>query len=250
MGYFRVSETPPEDGQVYAYDADTELFVPVDQGAGPHAATHQNGGSDEIDVTGLSGVLADDQKANKIRTTTGPTLLSVGAVADGEFLKRSGSTVIGGTPSGGGGGSGRSFQRLATTSSSWTTSNSTFPSNKQTLVTWTGVIEITSNSSSGWVGVTLVDNGGSGISGASNQMGFIAVAHNKGPGDPAGDASANVEGGGMYARVTSGYTGFLALWGYYYVQTGATAGKLAFIHGGGNSGNFIAGSIAVVEDVP
>lgn len=31
-----------------------------------------------------------------LRTTTGPTLLTVGAVADGEFIKRVGSTVIGG----------------------------------------------------------------------------------------------------------------------------------------------------------
>jgi len=33
-----------------------------------------------------------------IRTTTGPTELSIGAVADGEYLKRSGTAVIGGTP--------------------------------------------------------------------------------------------------------------------------------------------------------
>jgi len=30
-------------------------------GGGPHASSHENGGSDEIDVTGLSGVLADPQ---------------------------------------------------------------------------------------------------------------------------------------------------------------------------------------------
>jgi len=29
--------------------------------AGPHAASHQNGGSDEISVAALSGELADDQ---------------------------------------------------------------------------------------------------------------------------------------------------------------------------------------------
>jgi len=32
-----------------------------------HAASHENGGSDEIDVTGLSGVLADRQDADKIQ---------------------------------------------------------------------------------------------------------------------------------------------------------------------------------------
>lgn len=40
--------------------------------------------------------------AKKIKTTTGPTVLSVGAVADGEFLKRSGSSVIGAAAGGGG----------------------------------------------------------------------------------------------------------------------------------------------------
>lgn len=33
-----------------------------------------------------------------VRETAGPTLLTLGAVADGEFLKRSAATVIGGTP--------------------------------------------------------------------------------------------------------------------------------------------------------
>ncbi|MBW2691000.1 MAG: hypothetical protein JRE57_00020 [Deltaproteobacteria bacterium] len=68
-----------------------------------HAASHQNGGGDEISVAGLSGVLADDQSADTIKTTAGPTALAVGAVADGEYLKRSGSTVVGDTPAGGGG---------------------------------------------------------------------------------------------------------------------------------------------------
>lgn len=89
-----------------------------------HAARHQNAGADEISVVGLSGELADDQppkdhKANhisgggdafastdvleaigkRIQTTTGPTTMLVGAVADGEFLKRSGTALVGDTPS-------------------------------------------------------------------------------------------------------------------------------------------------------
>jgi len=69
-----------------------------------HKTSHQDAGSDEISVAGLSGVLADSQIANKIVETAGPTTLTVGAVADGEYLKRSGATVVGGTPAGGGGG--------------------------------------------------------------------------------------------------------------------------------------------------
>lgn len=38
-----------------------------------------------------------------IKTSTGPTDLTVGAVADGQYLKRSGTTLVGDTPSGGGG---------------------------------------------------------------------------------------------------------------------------------------------------
>jgi|GEM_PF-5547385 len=68
-----------------------------------HASSHENGGGDEISVAGLSGELADDQNADAIRTTDGPTLLAVGAIADGEVLQRSGSTIVGG--SGGGAGS-------------------------------------------------------------------------------------------------------------------------------------------------
>ena len=41
--------------------------------------------------------------ARGLRETSGPTELVVGAIADGEYLRRSGSSVIGGTPSGGGG---------------------------------------------------------------------------------------------------------------------------------------------------
>lgn len=65
-----------------------------------HKTSHQDGGADEISVTGLSGVLADAQVADKIKTTTGPTTLTVGAVADGEFLKRVGSTVVGASAGG------------------------------------------------------------------------------------------------------------------------------------------------------
>ncbi|MHC4686094.1 MAG: hypothetical protein ACYTEW_17515, partial [Planctomycetota bacterium] len=68
-----------------------------DQNPVNHASDHQDGGGDEISVAGLSGALADDQKANSIRTTSGPTLLTVGAITDGQTLVRSGATVVGAT---------------------------------------------------------------------------------------------------------------------------------------------------------
>lgn len=54
-----------------------------------HAASHLNAGGDTL-------------AADVVKTTTGPTDMVVGAVADGEFLKRSGSTIVGDTPAGGG----------------------------------------------------------------------------------------------------------------------------------------------------
>lgn len=60
-----------------------------------HATSHQNGGSDEISVAGLSGVLGDAQVADKVKESSGPTTLVVGAVADGEILKRSGGSIVG-----------------------------------------------------------------------------------------------------------------------------------------------------------
>ena len=88
-----------------------------------HATSHQDAGGDEISVAGLSGLLADGQTplahkdthksgggdafvaadlleavVKRLRESGGPTDLTVGAVADGEYLKRSGSTVVGDTP--------------------------------------------------------------------------------------------------------------------------------------------------------
>lgn len=59
-----------------------------------HAASHQDGGADEISITGLSGIAADAQRANTL-VVTGPTNLTIGAVANGQMLVRSGTTVIG-----------------------------------------------------------------------------------------------------------------------------------------------------------
>lgn len=57
----------------------------------------------------IDGVLCKDDAVETdairgLRETTGPTSLAMGAVADGEYLKRDGATLVGGTPAGGGGG--------------------------------------------------------------------------------------------------------------------------------------------------
>lgn len=71
------------------------------------AATHNvpasgDAASGEV-VKGSDTRLSDLRTASAVRETSGPTTMTVGAVADGEYLRRSGSALIGGTPSGGGG---------------------------------------------------------------------------------------------------------------------------------------------------
>jgi hypothetical protein len=56
-----------------------------------HAASHENGGSDEFSVAGLSGVLADPQVANTLHD--GTTSLALATLTDGQMLVRSGSTI-------------------------------------------------------------------------------------------------------------------------------------------------------------
>lgn len=78
--------------------------IAVGGGSGPAVtldvdeAELENGGSHELNVGGLSGELADPQRADTLVESSGPTDLAVGAVASGQFLARSGSTVIGANP--------------------------------------------------------------------------------------------------------------------------------------------------------
>ncbi|KKL86973.1 hypothetical protein LCGC14_1939380 [marine sediment metagenome] len=93
----------------------------------PHNVSHQNGGADEVDVDGLSGELADVQPpkthaaahksggsdafgsgdlleavVKRLQESAGPTGLTLGAIVDGEFLKRVGATIVSAVAGGGG----------------------------------------------------------------------------------------------------------------------------------------------------
>lgn len=50
---------------------------------------------------GAASTLARSDHSHALRTTTGPTDLAMGAIADGEFLKRVGATIVSATVSGG-----------------------------------------------------------------------------------------------------------------------------------------------------
>ncbi|MCE9581743.1 MAG: hypothetical protein K8T20_04415 [Planctomycetes bacterium] len=64
-------------------------------GVQPHESTHVSGGSDAFLSTDLLEAIV-----KRLKESGGPTTLTVGAIADGDFLKRSGTSVIGGTPPG------------------------------------------------------------------------------------------------------------------------------------------------------
>lgn len=67
-----------------------ELEYRGDGSGGPHKGTHVSGGSDEFVSTDILEAVV-----KRIRESFGPTNLDIGAIADGEFLKRSGNTIIG-----------------------------------------------------------------------------------------------------------------------------------------------------------
>jgi len=78
-----------------------------------HASSHIPGGSDALSTAaptqGIGGgnsvgtgtSFARNDHDHKLRTTTGPTDLTIGAIADGEFLKRVGTAVVSAPPLGG-----------------------------------------------------------------------------------------------------------------------------------------------------
>lgn len=61
-----------------------------------HKDTHKSGGSDALTSSDLMEAVV-----KRLRESGGPTDLTLGAVADGEVLKRSGSTIVGGSAAGG-----------------------------------------------------------------------------------------------------------------------------------------------------
>jgi len=73
--------------------------------AAPTAESLGLGGAALLNVGTTAGTVAagddarlsDDRTANAARETSGPTLLTIGAVGDGEYLRRVGSTVVGGS---------------------------------------------------------------------------------------------------------------------------------------------------------
>lgn len=93
-------------GGVQAYDADLDGYAALTTtglvartGAGTSATRTITAGSGQITVVNGDGVsgspTVDLAYASALRTSSGPTTMTVGAVLDGQYLRRSGSTVIG-----------------------------------------------------------------------------------------------------------------------------------------------------------
>jgi len=92
---------------------DTNLYRSAANVLKTDDAFHAGGGlaaDTVVEITGAAGVTVDgclikDGRAALalgLRETSGPTDLVVGAVADGEYLKRVGATIVSGVPAGGG----------------------------------------------------------------------------------------------------------------------------------------------------
>lgn len=85
---------------------------PADDMQPPHWNDPHDMTTDEMDMglvlrpDGVGGVefaSVPGMPPTQLEETGGPTVLDMGAVADGEYLKRSGATIVGDTPAGGGG---------------------------------------------------------------------------------------------------------------------------------------------------
>jgi hypothetical protein len=90
----------PHPGYLTAAEGDALFLTPAEGNAAyaalAHRASHISGGSDAFLSTDLLEAIV-----KRLQTTTGPTTLLLGAVADGEFLRRVGTAVIGAAPGAG-----------------------------------------------------------------------------------------------------------------------------------------------------
>lgn len=92
-----ITVTANDNGALF-YTTDTKLLWRVTAGAwaqaditpAAHKDLHKSGGADAFTSSDLLEAIV-----KRIQESAGPTTLTVGAVADGEFLKRVGSTVVG-----------------------------------------------------------------------------------------------------------------------------------------------------------
>jgi len=93
-------------GGVQAWDTDLDGYAALSStglvartGSGTAATRTLTAGSAQLTVSNGDGVAGnptiDLAYASAVRETSGPTTLTMGAVSDGQYLKRSGSTVIG-----------------------------------------------------------------------------------------------------------------------------------------------------------
>jgi len=93
-------------GGVQAWDTDLDGYAALTStglvartGSGTAATRTITAGSGQLTVANGDGVagnpIVDLAYASALRTSSGPTTMTIGAVLDGQYLRRSGSTVIG-----------------------------------------------------------------------------------------------------------------------------------------------------------
>lgn len=157
-----------------------------------------------------------------IRTTTGPTNLTVGAIADGEFLVRSGAALIGGSPAGAG--------DVVGPASSTDNAIARFDSTSGTLLQ-NGLVTIDDSGNIAVPALATVDGRDPSVDGAAQD------AHIAAPNPHSGSLASSHEGAGgaVHAAVVSGgASGFMTgaqstkLDG---IATGADVSPVASVHG-------------------
>lgn len=85
-----LAATSPSPGDVYQVSAGG-VWTPTPASApGLHASSHASGGADE-----LTAAMVLEAQSKRLRESSGPTSLVIGAVADGSFLARSGTSIVG-----------------------------------------------------------------------------------------------------------------------------------------------------------
>lgn len=95
-GASHVADSDTNENDLYNgwFPALLELYQAVESGQpNPHGASHENGNIDEINVGGLSGVLADAQVADKVATSGTPVTIGSTPPSSGQVITASSATA-------------------------------------------------------------------------------------------------------------------------------------------------------------
>jgi hypothetical protein len=119
VGIHEAQANPHAQYQLASEKGAASGYAALDASSKLPIASIPTGSSSTTVCIGDDARLSNRRVADGIYETSGPTDMPIGAIADGEYLRRSGSSIVGGTPTGGSGddtvGSGVSATDIAIT---------------------------------------------------------------------------------------------------------------------------------------